>query len=118
MTQKRRNLIMKGILMMKRLIPTHPQTKEELMEEMFYWYSEENMPSVDLDGWINSLREDLKKTPEQREAEAEAFAEELAESEAEWEYEHRNDYCPSCTAGDYGPGNPWDAPGMSIKDFI
>ena len=27
-------------------------------------------------------------------------------------------YCPSATAGDYGPGNPWDAPGMSIHDFI
>ena len=27
-------------------------------------------------------------------------------------------YCPSSTAGDYGPGNPWDAPGMSIHDFI
>lgn len=24
----------------------------------------------------------------------------------------------SCTAGDYGPSNPWDAPGMSIRDFI
>ena len=24
----------------------------------------------------------------------------------------------SCTAGDYSPSNPWDAPGMSIKDFI
>lgn len=27
-------------------------------------------------------------------------------------------YTPSCTAGDYGPSNPWDAPGMSIHDFI
>lgn len=27
-------------------------------------------------------------------------------------------YCPSATAGDYRPGNPWDAPGMSIRDFI
>lgn len=27
-------------------------------------------------------------------------------------------YCPSAAAGDYGPGNPWDAPGMSIRDFI
>ena len=27
-------------------------------------------------------------------------------------------YCPSSTARDYGPGNPWDAPGMSIRDFI
>ncbi len=24
----------------------------------------------------------------------------------------------SSTAGDYSPGNPWDAPGMSVKDFI
>ena len=29
-----------------------------------------------------------------------------------------DNYCPSSTARDYGPGNPWDAPGMSIKDFI
>ena len=31
------------------------------------------------------------------------------------EYEY---YTPSATAGDYGPGNPWDSPGYSIKDFI
>ena len=24
----------------------------------------------------------------------------------------------SSTDGDYSPSNPWDAPGMSIKDFI
>ena len=24
----------------------------------------------------------------------------------------------SCTSGDYGPSHPWDAPGMSIRDFI
>jgi hypothetical protein len=28
------------------------------------------------------------------------------------------DYVPSSTNGDYSPSNPWDAPGMSIKDFI
>lgn len=27
-------------------------------------------------------------------------------------------YIPSASAGDYSPGNPWDAPGMSIRDFI
>ena len=27
-------------------------------------------------------------------------------------------YCPSSTAGDYSPSSPWNAPGMSIKDFI
>ena len=29
-----------------------------------------------------------------------------------------DDYCPSSTYGDYSPSNPWDAPGMSIRDFI
>lgn len=24
----------------------------------------------------------------------------------------------SATNGDYSPSNPWDAPGMSIRDFI
>ena len=28
------------------------------------------------------------------------------------------DHYSSSTAGDYSPGNPWDAPGMSVKDFI
>ena len=29
-----------------------------------------------------------------------------------------DEYIPSCTRGDYSPSNPWDAPGMSIRDFI
>ena len=29
-----------------------------------------------------------------------------------------DDAYTSCTNGDYGPGNPWDAPGMTIQDFI
>ena len=47
----------------------------------------------------------------------------------EWQcYEHnfnadgtakvKEDHTPSATNGDYGPSNPWDAPGMSIRDFI
>lgn len=28
------------------------------------------------------------------------------------------DYTPSATHGDYSPSCPWNAPGMSIKDFI
>ena len=27
-------------------------------------------------------------------------------------------YTPSASRHDYGPSNPWDAPGMSVKDFI
>lgn len=26
--------------------------------------------------------------------------------------------CPSASAGDYSPSSPWNAPGMSIRDFV
>ena len=29
-----------------------------------------------------------------------------------------DEYVPSSTNGDYSPSNPWDAPGMSVSDFI
>lgn len=29
-----------------------------------------------------------------------------------------DEYVPSAENGDYSPSNPWDAPGMSIRDFI
>ena len=32
--------------------------------------------------------------------------------------DHHYHYTPSAENGDYSPSNPWDAPGMSIKDFI
>ena len=34
------------------------------------------------------------------------------------DFELEDEYIPSATCGDYGPSNPWDAPGMSISDFI
>lgn len=34
------------------------------------------------------------------------------------EYKDEEEYVPSSTNRDYGPSNPWDAPGMSIRDFI
>ena len=39
------------------------------------------------------------------------------EEEPPYDYEDRY-YTPSSTNGDYSPSNPWDAPGMSIHDFI
>ena len=33
-------------------------------------------------------------------------------------YDEDDEYCPSSTNGDYSPSNPWDAPGMSVRDFI
>ena len=34
------------------------------------------------------------------------------------EFFEDEEYVPSAENGDYGPSNPWDAPGMSLKDFI
>ena len=36
----------------------------------------------------------------------------------EEDLEREQQYTPSCTAHDYSPSNPWDAPGMCISDFI
>lgn len=33
-------------------------------------------------------------------------------------WEPEDPYTPSASAGDYSPSNPWDAPGMSVSDFI
>lgn len=34
------------------------------------------------------------------------------------DYKNNDEYTPSSTNGDYSPSHPWDAPGMSIKDFL
>lgn len=51
---------------------------------------------------------------------------ELSDSEAEYfrldmeQYRDaaNRDAAPSSTGSDYSPSNPWDAPGMSVSDFI
>lgn len=44
--------------------------------------------------------------------------EEYSEEEIERLEDEYDEYIPSVTKGDYSPSNPWDAPGMSIHDFI
>lgn len=34
------------------------------------------------------------------------------------QYKEEQEYTPSATNGDYSPSSPWNAPGMSIHDFI
>ena len=42
----------------------------------------------------------------------------LGVDEDEEDYYEDEEYVPSSTNGDYGPSNPWDAPGMRISNFI
>lgn len=90
-------------------------SKEEQIQEALAYYDDET-----LDRWLCSLLEDRAKTPEELEQEREAdlnsfLREELARALDE---EKGRNYTPSSAARDYGPANPWDAPGMSVKDFI
>ena len=39
-------------------------------------------------------------------------------SDTEYTLEELGEYIPSAENGDYSPSNPWDAPGMSKRDFI
>ena len=58
-----------------------------------------------------------------REAEVEGTLSDLA-YQIEYEFDidgvrsEDDEYVPSTENGDYSPSNPWDAPGMSIHDFI
>ena len=48
----------------------------------------------------------------------EEYYPDLEAEPTEFEKAYMDRYTPSVTNGDYGPSNPWDAPGMSIHDFI
>ena len=43
---------------------------------------------------------------------------ECGNDDVETEDDYDDEYISSCTEGDYSPSNPWNAPGMSIHDFI
>lgn len=69
--------------------------KEELEDYILHYFDEE-------DETIGVAEDICAK------AEDDMFSESAAEDH----------YCPSSTCGDYSPSCPWNAPGMSIHDFI
>lgn len=81
-------MILKAVLMLRR-VGNKSTTKEEQIAEVKDWVSAGYYEDGDLENWIQSLREELAKTPEQIEEESRIFCEELAEREALAEYEER-----------------------------
>jgi hypothetical protein len=73
-------------------------SKENQMQDFDQYYSNEQLAD-----YIEHFHDP------QPDFDEEAYWDELAMEEAKER---------SCTARDYGPSNPWDAPGMSIHDFI
>ena len=80
--------ILKGVLLLRRF--NRSTTKEEQIAELKEWAEKEYFTEKDFYEWIDSLKVELKKTPEQREEESRIACEEMAEQDAEWEYEHRH----------------------------
>ena len=84
---------------------------ENVMQEMF----EAIAPALEDGSCLEVYPDNWKDTMVVKDGKVEFTQEEIEDDEEEDDDE---EYCPSSTAGDYGPGNPWDAPGMSIRDFI
>lgn len=87
---------------------------EENFHEFFVGTVEE------LDNYVRQLRECgctnifINCLGKVDEVEEDPYGDDWEEYVDPWEKE----YIRSATAGDYGPSNPWDAPGMSVSDFI
>lgn len=99
---ERKLKILKAVLLLRRF--NRYQTKEEQIAEVEKY-------EIDLDEWIEYL-----KKPEPETDFEEDLDQEIKYLEEDLEREQK--YTPSCTAHDYSPSNPWDAPGMCISDFI
>lgn len=113
--QDQKNKILKGTLLRRRLIEQDgecvytKQTKQEAIDEVIMAMLTGDYKEEDLDSWIESLKADLAKTPEQRAEEENVFLEEIDDYEPEeiWTRERDewddlwNDRARSCGAKIY-----------------
>lgn len=105
--------ILKAVLLLRK-VNTY-RTKEEQIADVKTYFKKGYMTDESLQEWIDGLHEELAKSPEQLERESKEDIERLCEMEAE---QARQEMESSKRDKEYGPGNPWGAPGMSISDFI
>lgn len=102
MSKELEHLFLKAVILLRKVNRT--TSKEEQLKEVRKWYINGYLSKEDIEEWIRNLKNPETERSNEDESENTIF------------YEER--YTPSSTAGDYGPSNPWDAPGMSIRDFI
>lgn len=89
--------ILKAVLLLRKF--NQYESKEKQITKAEKYYSDEQ-----LDEWIEILKHPETTKPYEE-------PEEIITVE-------KDHYIPSSCNGDYSPSNPWDAPGMSIRDFI
>lgn len=95
--------ILKGVLLLRRVNRSEPKEKQIAFIDKVY-------TDEMLDEWINQMRSPNENPEDEDVEEADFYLYEDEKAE--------DSYCPSSTSHDYSPSHPWDAPGMSIKDFI
>lgn len=109
-------------------------TKAEALFKALDYYlmrtNEKHIPWTRMSEIATVLKDGLIEDGEEEAYRYMADVAELSDTEAEYfgldmkQYrdatgEDADDHtAPSSTDGDYGPANPWDAPGMSVSDFI
>lgn len=114
MTKREQN-ILKAVLLLRKVNAGGYSTKEEQIEDVKTHFEKGYITDESLQKWIDGLKEELAKSPEQRKKESEEYIEWLCELEAE---QSRQEMESDIVEKSYGPSNPWDAPGMSVSDFI
>lgn len=110
-TIKRKQNILKAVLLLRKV--NRYTSKEEQIDEVNSWFEKGYMTDAGLQDWISALKE-----PDPRDSWTQDQLDEYYDNLGNEEYNFEQKYCPSCTGADYGPSNPWDAPGMSVHDFI
>lgn len=112
LSQHRHNMILKAVLLMREKLGIKSSSKEEQMRYAGM------LTNKEIGIWTESLREEINKTPEQKQKEAEErimLGKDFVNEDFVNNFFHDS---VNCTAGDYSPSSPWNAPGMSIRDFI
>jgi len=92
-------LVLKYVLLLRR--HNRYESKEKQMEDMYKYLRKGYLTVEELKRHIEYL-----KHPE------------IADWDEDYVEDMEEEATPCCTNRDYGPSNPWDAPGMSIHDFI
>ena len=77
--------ILKAVLMLRKLGNTYT-SKEEQIAEQKDWIANGYYSDGSFDEWIDWMRDELAKTPEQREEESRIACKEMAERDAEETY--------------------------------
>ena len=109
-------------------------TKAEALFKALDYYlmrtNEKHIPWTRMSEIATVLKDGLIEDGEEEAYRYMADVAELSDTEAEYfgldmkQYRDATDedadshMAPSSTGGDYGPANPWDAPGMSASDFM